>query len=230
MTAPELSVVLPCRNQADHIGAVLERYFPVLDAAGVGYELVVVPNACTDRTPEIVAALAARDSRLRVAENPAGGWGLSVLTGLNAARGGLLCYANSARTDPADVPRLLELYRRHAPCLAKVRRTERGVPLRELGSWLYNLEARLLFGIATRDVNGTPKLFARQLFEAARPREPGDLIDLELMAVVRRLGVPVVELTVSGFQRHGGKSTTNLRSAARMYAGALRLWTKGGGR
>lgn len=223
-------MVLPCRNQADHVGEVLERYFAPLDGIGIGYELVVVPNACSDQTPQIVARLAERDRRVRVVENPDGGWGLSVLTGLRAARGALLCYANSARTDPASLPPLFDLYRRNAPCLAKVRRAERGVPLRELGSWLYNLEARVLFGVATHDVNGTPKLFARELFESIRPCEAGDLLDLELMAAVRRRGIRVVEMTVRGFRRHGGSSTTNLRSALRMYAGALRLWAKGGGR
>jgi hypothetical protein len=46
---------------------------------------------------------------------------------------------------------------------------------------------------------------------------------MELLAKVTRLGVPVVELTASGFKRHGGRSSTNVASAFRMYAGAFRL-------
>jgi glycosyltransferase involved in cell wall biosynthesis len=216
-----LSVVLPCRNQADHIERVLRSYAAPL--AGLDYELVVVPNACSDRTAEIARAVAAGDPRVRVVENPEGGWGRSVLTGLAAARGRLLCYTNSARTDPAHIPALLGLYEAHAPCLAKVRREERAAPLREIGSWLYNLEGRLLFGIRARDVNGTPKLLSRELYAGLDLRSPGDLLDLELMAKAARRGVPVVELPVKGFARHGGKSSTRLGSAWRMYVGALKL-------
>jgi glycosyltransferase involved in cell wall biosynthesis len=218
-----LSVVLPCRDQEDHIEAVLESYARPLEATGRSFELVVVPNACRDRTPEIVQRRAAADPRIRVQDNPRGGWGLSVLTGLAAARGSVLCYTNSARTDPAHVVALLDLYLREAPCLAKVRREERAAPLREAGSFVFNVEGRLLFGIRGGDVNGTPKILGRDLYQKLELFSEGDLLDMELLAKVRRLGVAVVELPVPGFRRHGGRSSTNLRSAWGMYAGALRL-------
>ena len=223
---PFLSVVLPCRNQADHIGRVLERYFTPLDGIGRPYELVVVPNASTDGTNDVVRRIAAADSRVTMVENPQGGWGRSVLCGLRSARGDLLCYTNSARTDPRHVVELLALYEAHAPCLAKVRRANRHAPLREIGSLLYNLEGRLLFGVESRDVNGTPKIFSRQLFEALRLESEGDLIDMECIARARQVGVKLVELPVQGFQRHGGKSSTTFKSAWNMYAGAWRLSRK----
>jgi glycosyltransferase involved in cell wall biosynthesis len=219
-----LSVVLPCRNQADHIAEVLTAYVPPLDGIGRAYELVVVPNACTDNTCAVVNKLAQGNPRIRVIENPKGGWGLSVLTGLAAARGELLCYTNSARTDPASIPELLALYEKSPFCLAKVRREKRGVVLRELGSWLYNLEAWLLYGIRVSDVNGTPKLMPRALYERLELFSPDDLLDLELLAKVTRLGTPIVELPVAGFKRHGGKSSTNLKSAWNMYLGGLKLY------
>jgi len=218
-----LSVILPCRDQADHIAEVLKAYGPPLDGLGRAYELVVVPNACKDNTCAVVRQLAQSNPRIRVVINPKGGWGLSVLTGLAAARGEVLCYTNSARTDPASIPDLLALYEKSAYCLAKVRRAKRGVVLRELGSWLYNLEAWLLYGIKTRDVNGTPKMMPRALYERLDLFSPGDLLDLELLAKVTRVGTPIVELPVAGFKRHGGKSSTNLKSAWDMYLGALRL-------
>ena len=220
---PELSVVLPCRNQEDHIGGVLRSYFGPLDAAGWRYELVVVPNACTDRTADAVREVAAADGRVVVRESALGGWGRAVLTGLAAARGGVLCYTNSARTNPSDLVALLALYRAHAPCVAKVRREHRGRPLRELGSWLYNFEGRLLYGVHARDVNGTPKIMGRDVYERLELSSPDDVLDLELIVKADRLRVPVVEMPVSGFHRYGGRSSTSLGSAWRMYAGAVRL-------
>jgi glycosyltransferase involved in cell wall biosynthesis len=221
--ATYFSLVLPCRNQEDHIREVLQRYAAPLASTGLEYELIVVPNASHDGTAEVVRELARHDPRIRVQENPAGGWGLSVLTGLRVARGDVLGYTNSARTDPARVPQLLELYRQHAPCVAKVRRIKRHAPLREMGSLLYNLEGRLLFGLNITDVNGTPKIFSRVFFEQAQLTSTGDLLDLELAAQARRLGVAIVELPIAGFKRHGGRSSTTFASAWNMYAGAWKL-------
>jgi hypothetical protein len=225
--ASTVSVVLPCRNQADHIAQVLRRYLTPLDGLGLPFELVVVPNASTDDTARAVEEAAAADPRIRVVNNPAGGWGRSVRAGLDAAGGDVLVYTNTARTDPAALPAFVRRYLdEEGPCLVKASRRARQAPLRQLGSLLYNLEGRLLFGLRCGDVNGTPKVFARGLYERLRPSADGDLLDLELMAGAARLGTRVVEIPVTGFRRHGGRSSTTFRSAWRMYSGAWKLWMK----
>lgn len=218
-----LSVVLPCHNQADHIADVLRGYRAPMQAIGRPYELIVVPNACTDHTEAEVAAVAHEDAAVRVVASRQGGWGLAVRLGLDAADGEVVCYTNTARTLPKNIPPLLDMYLRHAPCVAKVRREKRQAPARAIGSWLYNLEARLLFGSRTTDVNGTPKILSRALYRDLKLRSDGDLIDLELIAKVTRREIPVLEVPVEGFQRHGGRTTTNLASAWKMYTGAIRL-------
>jgi hypothetical protein len=73
-------------------------------------------------------------------------------------------------------------------------------------------------------VNGTPKVFGRALYESANLKADGDLLDLELMRQVAAQRLPVVEIPVYGFKRHGGKSSTTFHSAWKMYAGALGMW------
>lgn len=218
-----LSVVLPFRDQADHVERILDLYCRTLDSCGTSWEIVAVPNACTDDTPARVSRASRRAPRIVSMENPRGGWGLSVRTGLEAARGSALCYTNSARTDPADIVALLELFLAGGECLAKARREKRGRPLRSLGSWLYNLEGRCLFGVQVADVNGTPKMLSRQLYRRMHLASDGDLLDMELLAKATQLGVPIVEMPVRGFRRHGGRSRTNLASALRMLMGAFAL-------
>jgi len=224
MNAVELSLVLPCRNQGDHLAPLLPAYHLALSSLSLPFELIVVPNACTDNTPEIVSAFASAHPNVKVVDNPRGGWGLSVRLGLAAATGSILGYTNTARTDPAVIPDFMRRYLTHAPCLVKARRWGRAAPIRSLGSVLYNLEARILFRIAVGDVNGTPKLFPAGFYRDIPAREDGDLLDLEILAWARRRALRVVEIPLQGFQRHGGKSSTNLRSARKMYLGALRLW------
>jgi glycosyltransferase involved in cell wall biosynthesis len=216
-----LSLALPCRDQADHIARVLGLYANAL--ADVEHELLVVPNGCTDGTEAVLASVARETSRVRVVPCAGTGWGRAVRTGLATARGDIVAFTNSARTQPTTLREVLDVYRAHAPCLAKARRLRRGAPLRSAGSALYNAEARFLYGLSVGDVNGTPKVLSRELWERLAPAADGDLLDLELVVKATRLGIPIVELPAEGFARFGGRSRTRLGSAWRMYAGAVRL-------
>jgi glycosyltransferase involved in cell wall biosynthesis len=220
---PVLSLVLPCRNQGEYIGTLLQKYVPPLERTGLPFELIVVPNACTDDSEVVVGQLAQDDERVRMVALAEGGWGRAVRAGLRAAWGSILAYTNTARANPELLPEFVERYWRSRECLVKARREARQAPLRELGSGLYNFEARLCCGVHCRDVNGTPKIFSRAFYESLSLASTGDLFDLELIAAAGRRGMPIIEIPVQGFSRHGGRSSTTLWSAWKMYAGALRL-------
>lgn len=221
---PELSVILPVYNQADHIAGVIEGYLNAF--RGKPWEIILVPNACSDNSPQICRELSKKHKNVRFVENPLGGWGLSVRKGLEAARGRFFCYANSARTDPATIPALFNQLLEKPGSLAKVSRHSRGHFLRELGSLLYNFECRVLFRVNCHDVNGTPKIFDSDLLRRVSLTSDGDLLDAEILAWCSRMKVPVVEMRHGVWNRHGGKSTTNFKSAARMYWGAFQLWLR----
>jgi hypothetical protein len=51
-----------------------------------------------------------------------------------------------------------------------------------------------------------------------------DLIDLEFNVIARDAQYPVIEMPIVVTTRHGGRSTTNMRGAARLYWGAVRFW------
>lgn len=112
---PDLSIILPVFNQADHIADVVRRYLSQFK--GRSNEIVLVPNACQDDSARICRKLEKASKMIRVVENPKGGWGLSVRMGLQTARGRFLCYTNSARTDPATVAALFSKARRRPEAL-----------------------------------------------------------------------------------------------------------------
>ncbi len=57
-----VAVLIPARNEERNIGACVER---VLASRGVEIEVLVLDDASTDRTAEIVRAIALRDARVR---------------------------------------------------------------------------------------------------------------------------------------------------------------------
>jgi glycosyltransferase involved in cell wall biosynthesis len=69
----QLSVLIPARNEERAIGAAVEA---VLANVGVELEVIVLDDHSTDRTAEVVRAIAARDPRVRLESAPPlpGGW------------------------------------------------------------------------------------------------------------------------------------------------------------
>ena len=223
MSSGLLSLVLPVYNQEDHIRGVVEGYRVVLDRLGGEYELLLVTNGCTDRSPEICAELAAGSERVRTLDLRQGGWGRAVRAGLKETRGDLVAYTNTARTSP-EILALCTAYARAYPeVVVKANRKIRDNWRRRAGSLLYNLQCRALFDLPVWDINGTPKLFPRSFARLLDLEREDDLIDAEFNVICRREGYPVVEVPVLSTQRHSGRSTTNYGSALHMYRGAFQL-------
>jgi glycosyltransferase involved in cell wall biosynthesis len=220
------SVVLPVYNQADHIFEVLTGFADHLRAFDGGCELIAVVNGRNQEESWAECRRAAQEwPSIRLVRSEQGGWGRAVRTGLAEARGDILCFTNSARTTPEDLLLALRYASRATNAVIKVERQLRAGWLRRLGSLLYNLQVRALFDLPNWDVNGTPKVFSRSHDRLMSLREDGDLLDLEFMAACRAHRYQVVVLPVLTSARHGGASTTGVRSAIRLYWGALRLRT-----
>ncbi len=220
--APILSLVLPVYNQGDHIAAVIRSYQAEIAAFGIEYEIIMVVNGSRDDSEQVCQALA-DGHRLRCVSLAGQGWGLAVRAGLAAARGSLLGYTNSARTQPSDLRLILAAALRRPKQVTKALRHARHSPLRRLGSRLYNWECNLLLGTDSRDINGTPKIFPRDFDALSALQRNDDLIDLEFMLACRKQGYAVAELAIHEDRRHGGQSTTRLGTAMRLYWGALRF-------
>ena len=160
---------------------------------------------------------------MRVIHTKRGGWGFAVKLGLAHASGDLLCFTNVARTTAEDLALVIRTACANPPMVVKARREVRESWKRRLGSFLYNLECRALFALPHWDVNGTPKVFPRRFEKLLHLTCDGDLLDAEFGVVVSRERYPLLEVPIHSSRRHGGKSTTNYRSAWNMYVGAYRM-------
>jgi glycosyltransferase involved in cell wall biosynthesis len=223
-TTPDISVVLPVYNQADHIQGIVEGYLAALDNLKHSAEIVLVVNASRDGSLECCRKLQQRYDCLQVLHDEQPGWGRAVRVGLAASRGSILCYTNSARTSSHVLALHVMLALTNPGLVIKANRRLRHPFLRRLGSVLYNVQCRTLFDLPVWDVNGTPKVFGRDALDLLRLDENGDLIDLEFIVKCKELGLQILEVPIVSAVRHGGESTTNVASAWKMYEGAFRMW------
>jgi glycosyltransferase involved in cell wall biosynthesis len=221
--AESFSIVLPVHNQGDHIESILNRHAASLNRLGISYELIAVANACTDDSLVAIARAAAAGVTVRSIDLREGGWGRAVRTGLAEAGGTIVGYTNSARTTAEMLTLMVSYARGYPDVVLKANRRIRDSLHRRLGSLIYNLECRALFDLATWDVNGTPKLFPRRFERLLQLERDDDLIDLEFVATCAMAEYPIVEIPLLETVRHGGRSTTGLRTATRLYRGAFEL-------
>jgi len=223
--APYASLILPIHNQADHISKVVNGFLDDFAKLPRPVELVLVPNGCYDASAEICAELAAqRPDRVQlVGPLKRGGWGRAINEGLDASRGEVLGYTNSARTTPETATLMLAYAMAYPDAALKAQRRIRESALRRAGSVLYNFECRRLFDLATWDIDGTPKFFPRRYHHLMRLSSDAELYDLEWMRACRYAGYPVIEIPIYPTERFGGRSTTSYKSAARMLLGAYRM-------
>jgi len=84
-SAVELSVVMPCLDEAATIGACIEKAKAAIDEIGIAAEIVVADNGSTDESRRIAAAAGAR-----VVTVKAPGYGNALMGGIAASRGRLI--------------------------------------------------------------------------------------------------------------------------------------------
>ncbi len=68
-TKPTVSIVIPCRNEKDHIEACVRSILSQEPPPG-GFEIIVADGMSDDGTRDILKRLVEEDSRLRVIDNP----------------------------------------------------------------------------------------------------------------------------------------------------------------
>lgn len=86
MPSPTISIVIPCRNEKNHIETCLRSILAQEQPQG-DVEVIVADGMSTDGTREILQRLAVEDSRLRIVDNPRQITPCGMNVGIKEARG-----------------------------------------------------------------------------------------------------------------------------------------------
>ncbi len=95
--APEISVVIPCLNEEEAVGTVVDQAFEGIRRSGRPGEVIVVDNGSTDRSREVAESHGAT-----VVGESRRGYGRAYLTGLETARGKFIVMGDADRTYPLE--------------------------------------------------------------------------------------------------------------------------------
>ena len=91
----ELSLVVPCYNDAGYLAESTSRIMRALDEQGIRFEMIFVDDHSADHTRAVIEALVASDSRCRaVCHEVNRGRGSSFRSGAMIARGEIIGFAD----------------------------------------------------------------------------------------------------------------------------------------
>jgi glycosyltransferase involved in cell wall biosynthesis len=207
MTTPELSVVVPCHNEAENLRPLLAAIHSALDPLGLDYEVVITDDCSSDDSWRVLQGLGASDSRLRAQRfkfncgESAASW-----AGMQIARGRYIATLDAdLQNDPKDLPAMIKALG-HSDCICGTRVETRG----EGDSWLRIASSRIANWVRNKfsgenisDAGCTYRVFKRECISRVKFFNGAHRF---LPTLIKIEGFSVTEVPVSNNPRHAGKS------------------------
>ena len=226
-----LSIVIPAYNEGKGIVRILSVYEDFLKKQNVDFELIAVPNNCSDNTPELAENYAKGKTHIRVHNIPYFvGKGGAVIEGFKIAKGDLVGFVDA---DLATGPRaFFDLYKNignYDAILAsrwiKGARisVKQSIP-RRVVSRGFNILVRSFFGIPVRDTQCGAKLFKKDAVEKVIPYL--DItkwaFDIDLLFHIKRNGYTMKEIPTT-WHEPGGTHLDIKKTSIEMFLAITRL-------
>jgi glycosyltransferase involved in cell wall biosynthesis len=220
---PELSVVIPARDEEENVGPLVDELERALGA--IPFEAVVVDDGSRDATRARLLGEAARRPWLRVVSHDAPrGITAAFATGLAASSAPFVATLDAdLQNDPADLPPMLARLRRgEAELVQGFRAGRRDALHRRLEAAVGRAVRRLLLGDPTKDTGCSTRVMTRALAESLPLDRDG--MHRFVPACARLAGMRVVETPVNHRPRRAGRSkVAPFVRAASGLAGCLAL-------
>jgi glycosyltransferase involved in cell wall biosynthesis len=198
MSSPELSIVMPCLDEAETIGTCIAKARRFLDASGVDGEIVVADNGSRDGSQ----AIAVREGARVVAVTDRG-YGSALQGGISAARGRFIVMGDADDSyDFSAIGGFIEKLRAGADVVIGDRFggvVEPGAmpPLhRWLGNPVLSALGRLFFRSPIRDFHCGLRGFTKAAYERMALRTTGMEFASEMIVKATLLGMRVDEVPI----------------------------------
>ena len=214
---PELSIVIPIRNESPNIRPLYDEVMGTLSVSGRSFEVIVIDDGSTDDSFAQLAALQAADPRLRVIRFRRNfGQTAAFAAGFAHARGRLVVTSDGdLQNDPRDIERMVQLSDRDDLDIVCGWRKDRKDTLvtRRIPSMAANWIISKATGVALHDYGCSLKVFRAEVVKSLRLY--GEMHRF-LPAIASEQGVRIAEVVVNHRARHAGTTKYGLSRTIRV--------------
>jgi glycosyltransferase involved in cell wall biosynthesis len=165
----DVTVVLPCYNEQNHVLLEIERVTAALDASEFSYELLVIDDASTDNTLEVLQKAAAEYPHMRLEPfQRNGGTGTARRIGTQIAHGEIVVWTDADMSYPNErIPEMVRILKENKRIdqVVGARTTEEGTHklLRVPAKWMIRKIAERLINQKIPDLNSGMRAMRRQV-------------------------------------------------------------------
>jgi glycosyltransferase involved in cell wall biosynthesis len=201
----EISVVIPCLDEEEAVGNVVDHALEGISRSGRTGEVVVADNGSTDRSAEIAAEHGAR-----VVSEPRRGYGSAYLAGIAAARGQYVVMGDADETYPlTELGPFVDRLEQGDDLVmgSRFRGTIHGGAMPRLNRYVGNPIMtgllKLFFGVKVSDAFCGMRAIRRDALPVLELHSTGMEFALEMVFKAYRRGLKVSEIPIDYFPRRG---------------------------
>jgi glycosyltransferase involved in cell wall biosynthesis len=195
----EVSVVIPCLNEAQSIGACVDKALAAFRAAGIAGEVVVADNGSSDGSVEI-----AERRHARVVHAAERGYGNALRKGIEEARGQFIVMGDADDSyDFSEAPRFVAKWREGYELVmgnrlrGQIKKGAMPWHHRYIGTPAMSAILNLFFGVGIGDVNCGLRGFTKDLYGRLDLRTTGMEFASELVIKAAKIGANVTEIPIT---------------------------------
>jgi len=196
-TECELSIVLPCLNEADTVGTCVVKALETMKNLRIAGEVVVVDNGSDDGSAEV-----ARRAGARVVDESRRGYGNAVRRGVEEARGRLIIMADAdASYDLSDLQRFVDRLRAGDDLVMGSRLHEGIEPgamtmLHHIGNRVFSGVLKLFFRGRVSDPHCGMRAFTKDAFQRMRLTSGGMELASEMVIKGMLAGMRISDVRI----------------------------------
>jgi len=198
----EISIVMPCLNEADTLATCIKKAQAAIDAHDIGAEIIVADNGSTDGSQQIAESLGAR-----VVPVAARGYGSALMGGIEAARGRYILMGDADDSyDFGEVPKFLDKLREGYDMVQGCRLPAGGGTVmpgampglhRWWGNPMFSMLARRWFKVRVNDVYCGLRAFTKEFYTGLRQRCTGMEFATEMIIKGSLYGARIAEVPIT---------------------------------
>jgi len=203
----QISLIIPAYNEEKNILRTLKKYNKFFKKRfKKNYEIIIVPNNCSDNTFKIVKNFAKNKKQIRIFNFPYYiGKGRAVMEGFNIAKGDYIGFVDAdISTNPENFYKLYKNINNLDGIIASRRiKGSLIIPKRKLNkkktSYLFNKVVNLLFNLGFKDTQCGAKLFKKKTinFLLQNYTETGWIFDVDLLYLCKKNNLKILEYPIS---------------------------------
>jgi len=202
----ELSIVIPCFNEAENISLLIQKLKTIQNK---NIEVILVNNGSSDNTANVLSEELSNEEQFlkSISIDHNIGYGHGIMTGIKEALGDVIAWTHAdLQTDPTDVINAYSEFTEnpdYEKCILKGKRVGRNL-FDAFFTFAMSSLSFFLMGIKLSDINAQPKMFHRSFLENIKNAPDDFSLDLFFLYKAKVKGYGIIEYPVHFVRRiHG---------------------------